>query len=120
MPGDKIKNSDKGKSIATSEQKSFDYVRSAAKRQEKLELDATRRFLPGGMNEGPSRQQETTGQQRKRHQKEQRRVYKAQVKEVDKARSEKFSQDGWDIINKAVNDTTKELIEKQQRESEES
>ena len=102
MSGDKIKNADKGKSPAKSERKSLDFVRVRAKQQEKLELDATRRFLPGGMDQGTSRQQgettrpqETTEQQRKRHQEEQHRVYKQQVEAVDAARNMRFNQQEW-------------------------
>ena len=133
MSGDKIKNSDKGKSMATSERKSLDLVRVRAKEEEKLVLDSTRRFLPGGMDAGTSgqqgtsrqqgettRPQETTEQQRKRHQEEHSRLYKEHVRKFDQAYGSQSSQHQWNILNKAVNDGTKKLIEKQRRESEES
>jgi hypothetical protein len=42
------KTSDRGKSQVTSEQKSLDLVRIETEQQEKLNLDSSRRFLPGG------------------------------------------------------------------------
>jgi len=55
MSGDQIKHTDDHrKSPALSEQKSLDLARVAAKPQEKLVLDATRRFLPEGSGQGES------------------------------------------------------------------
>jgi hypothetical protein len=57
------RTSDKGKSQVTSEQEPLDLARITAKQQEKLELDSTRRFLPGGMddkNRGESSKQDET------------------------------------------------------------
>ena len=127
MPGDQIKHAEKGKSPAISEQKSRDFIKSATKPQEKLVLDSTRRFLPGGMDAGTSgqqgettRPQKTTEQQSKRHQGHQSWLYEKQVKEVEMARSLGASQREWVILNKAVNDSNKYLIEKQWREREKS
>ena len=120
MSGDKIKNADKGKSPATSERKSLDFVRVRAKQQEKLVLDSTRRFLPGGMDEGTSRQQEKDEELRRMHQIEHRMLYEAQVKVVDRARRERYTQSQWNDLNRSANAFTKRLIEKQRRESEES
>jgi hypothetical protein len=51
---DQTKTTDKGKRLATTEQTSTDLLREVAQQKEKLELDARRRFLPGGMDRGES------------------------------------------------------------------
>ena len=48
------KITDKGKNPATSERKSLDLTRVAAKPEDKLIPDSTRRFLPGGSDKGES------------------------------------------------------------------